>query len=49
MRVEEFRRALDKRSAARGLEVTFHPPATAEVLRSLSERLGAPLPYPGPE
>ncbi|CAM4489682.1 MULTISPECIES: hypothetical protein [Myxococcus] len=45
MRVEEFRRALDKRSASRGLEVVFHPPASTEALQALSERLGGPLPF----
>ena len=45
MRVEEFRRALDKRSASRGLEVVFHPPASTEALQALSEWLGGPLPF----
>lgn len=45
MRVEEFRRALDKRSASRGLEVVFHPPASTEALQALSEQLGGPLPF----
>ncbi|MFP2958324.1 hypothetical protein ACLEPN_10910 [Myxococcus sp. 1LA] len=45
MRVEEFRRALDKRSASRGLAVVFQPPASSEALQALSERLGGPLPF----
>ncbi len=45
MRIEEFRRVLDKRAASRGLEVAYGPPASPEALRALAERLGGPLPW----
>ena len=43
MKLEAFRRVLDKRTASSGLAVDFHPPAAPGTLRALSERLGFDL------